>query len=1145
MSGVQLSDCYTARSGPALFNGMQALVRLLLEQARLDRDMGLNTRGLVSGYPGSPLGGLDLELGRAKPFLDEDGIVFQPGLNEELAATALWGSQHIGLYDDSVYDGVFGLWYGKGPGLDRSMDALRHANHGGVAPKGGMVIAVGDDPTGKSSTLAYQSDQTFQALGIPYFFPRRVEDIIPMGLKAFALSRHAGVCVGLKMVIDTADANVILETSALRPELVAPAAAADVHVGRHDHASLREARLHQLRLPAAQHWQRCNPVNHVMGDEPANKKLGIIAVGKAVIETLESFQILGLDAPHDHGIGLFSVAMPWPLDPGQIRGFAEGYDEILVIEEKRGLVEDQIAKILINTPDAPRLTGKTAPDGESLMPPFGELSVELITSALARRAAALGMTLAAGEAAPDLGNLPAIATRTPYYCAGCPHNSSTKLPGGEIAGMGIGCHSISGFLTPDQITNFTQMGGEGAFWIGRAPFSSRHHTLQNMGDGTYTHSGYLGVRAAVASGVNMTFKILYNDAVAMTGGQDAMGGSTPDAMARQMIAEGVKAVSVVGDDPDGTRSSGTWPEGTQFHHRRDLIQVQEDLSRVKGTTALLYVQTCAAELRRRRKRGKIADRTERLVINEAVCEGCGDCAVKSNCVAVKPVTHPEGIKRQVDQSVCNKDYSCNEGFCPSFVSVTPKGGVAEVTRPQLPATDDNGKTLPMPPAAKRGVSNIFIAGIGGTGVSTLSAVLVMAARLEGIHAQAMNLTGLSQKNGGVTSQVRMSPDVKLDERMVRLPPRSADVLIGCDAVVAANDLALRCLHADDSWAVVNARVDPVGVAGVGAGHVVDDSLLMARFSAVMNPQHIAQHNVSDLAERLLGSTTTANVMLLGMAIQMGLVPISIAAITEALTLNGVQVEQNLNALTWGRWLAHDSDLVLRLAGLASDQQQKLDAMPAPEAIDYFTARLTAYHDQSYADRYRHHMKTMGDGMTSLPPEDRDKLLRKAARAAYRVMAIKDEYEVARLMTAPEFKTGLKAQFGDGVALAYNLAPPMMGWLKNRNGTPRKFRFGGWMGSVFAVLAKMKFLRGTALDVFGYSAERKRELEFRDMSLEQMQRMATDGADADTCDAVLEAVLSVRGYGYVKDASMTAAMTALDELSAARSPRQLNDKKHAS
>lgn len=1131
MSAVRLSDCYTASSGPALINGTQALVRLLLEQARIDREQGLNTRGLVSGYPGSPLGGLDLELGRRKALLDQEGIVFQPGLNEELAATALWGSQHIGLYDNSDYDGVFGLWYGKGPGLDRAMDALRHANHGGVAPKGGMVIAVGDDPTGKSSTLAYQSDHGFISLGMPFFYPRRVQDIIPMGLKAFALSRHAGVCVGLKIVIDTADANVIIDTGDLRPDLTAPEAAKDVHVGTHDHAMIREQRLHQSRLPAVINWQAQNPVNKAMGDTPDDKKLGIVAVGKAAIEVRETLSLLGLEDYHHHGIGLFSVAMPWPLNPDHIMAFADGYDEVLVIEEKRSLVEDQIARMFVNHPNAPRLLGKTDDEGNALIPSFGELSPEIISSALVQRASALGLELAPGDAPPDLGNLPKVASRTPYYCAGCPHNSSTKLPDGSIVGMGIGCHSISGFLTPDQITNFTQMGGEGAFWIGRAPFSSHHHSLQNMGDGTYTHSGYLAVRASVGAGVNMTFKILYNDAVAMTGGQDAMGGSTPDAMARQLMAEGVKAVAVVSDDPEGAGAVGEWPDGVQFHHRRDVIQVQEDLSHVEGTTALLYIQTCAAELRRRRKRGKIPDRPERLVINEAVCEGCGDCGVKSNCVAVKPIVKPEGIKRQIDQSVCNKDYSCNEGFCPSFVSVKPSSAASTsdvIPWPDLP----QDLSLPKLPSAKGGISNIFIAGVGGTGVSTLSAVLVMAARLDGVFAHAMNQTGLSQKNGGVTSQVRMSQDQKLDEHMVRLPPRSADILLGCDAVVAANDLALRALHPEKSHAIINARIDPVGVAGVGTGHVVDDSLLLARFNAVMAGDNITHCNVADLSDRLLGNTTSANVMLLGMAIQKGFIPVSVEAMEQALTLNAVQVEQNIKAFTWGRWLAHDCDLVMQKAGLGADTSKlELDDMAYGDAVEYFADQLAEYHNDAYAKGYKTHMEAMANSITNsvMADDDREALLRKSARAAYRVMAIKDEYEVARLMTSDAFKASITAQFGTGAQLAYNLAPPMMGWLKNRNGTPKKIRFGRWMTGVFSVLAKMKALRGTWLDVFGYSAERREELAFRDDSLKRMIAAASSQHCNVVLGVVLDAILSVRGYGYVKKASMDAAKSTLDEI----------------
>ncbi len=1138
LSDVKLSDCYDKSEGPALFNGTQALVRLLIEQARLDREAGLDTRGLVSGYPGSPLGGLDLELGRSSRILDQEGIVFQPGLNEELAATALWGSQHIGLYDDANYDGVFGLWYGKGPGLDRAMDALRHANHGGVAPKGGLVIAVGDDPTGKSSTLAYQSDQGFQSLGMPYFYPRRVEDIIPMGLQAFALSRHAGVCVGLKIVIDTADANVVLDTGALRPTIISPSAAEHVHVNKHDHAMIREQTLYQQRHPAVKTWQRANAVNMEIGTSPAQKKLGIVAVGKAVIETLEALNILGFEHPADHGIGVFSVAMPYPLDSATMAAFAEGYDDILVVEEKRSVVEDQLARILINLPNIPRLMGKLDKDGEELIPQYGELSCETLTNAIGSCVSALGMGTPSGDHGPDLGNLPQVATRTPYYCAGCPHNSSTKLPDGAITGMGIGCHSISGFLTPDQITNFTQMGGEGAFWIGRAPFSEIDHTFQNMGDGTYAHSGYLAVRAAVASGVNMTFKILYNDAVAMTGGQDAMGGAAPDAIARQLHAEGLKAIAVVGDDPDGTKAVGDWPQMVQFHHRRDIVHVQEDLSAVKGISAILYVQTCAAELRRRRKRGKIPDRPERLFINEAICEGCGDCAVKSNCVAVKPIVHPEGVKRQVDQSICNKDYSCNEGFCPSFVSVMPDDAkdAPAVRWPDLPSD-----ALQAPKLSKKGISNIFMAGIGGTGVSTLSAVLVMAGRLDGVYAQAINQTGLSQKNGGVTSQVRMSPDIALNMRTVRLPARSADVLLGCDAVVAANDAALKTLDPDRSVAVVNARIDPVGVVGVGAGHVVDDSLLITRFNAVLKPENVTHHDISLLSERLMGSTMTANVMLIGVALQMGMIPVRPDALEAALRLNGVAIDANIKALNWGRWLAVDAERVLKIAGIINeDTAPKLDEIPAPDAVALFAQRLEAYQHKTYADRYRIHM---ADVMAALAHHhlDDDMLARKAARAAYRIMAIKDEYEVARLMTAPEFKDAMRSKFGRVKAVHYNVAPPMLGWIKNRNGRPKKFRVGAWLGGAFSILARMKSLRETPLDIFGLSAERRRERQFRDDKLHLMLSMARDSKafTVDGYDALLEAILSVRGYGYIKDASMDAANAIIDDLSGPTKPSPTN------
>jgi indolepyruvate ferredoxin oxidoreductase len=1139
ISDVKLSDCYEKSTGLAMFSGTQALVRLMIEQARLDREAGLKTGGLVSGYPGSPLGGLDFELIRIKHILDEEGIVFQPGLNEELAATALWGSQQIELYDHPSYDGVFGLWYGKGPGLDRSMDALRHANHGGVAPKGGLVIAVGDDPAGKSSTIAYQSDQSFQSLGMPYFYPRRVEDIIPMGLQAFALSRYAGVCVGLKIVTDTADANVVQDTAALRPNLITPDDAGQVHIGRHEHSLVREQTLFQVRLPAVKKWQQSNPVNHPIGKSPQQKRLGIVAVGKAAIETIEALHALGFDQPHRHGIGVFSVGLPYPLEEGAVLDFAQGYDEILVVEEKRALVEEQLAHILINVENSPHLLGKQDKNGNDLIPQYGELSPGVLTSAIGSCISDLGLGTMPGDQAPDLGNLPPVAPRTPYFCAGCPHNSSTKLPDGAVVGMGIGCHTMSAFVTPEAITNFCQMGGEGASWIGRAPFSELDHTFQNMGDGTYAHSGYLAVRAAIAAKVNMTFKILYNDAVAMTGGQTATGGSTPDGVARQLVAEGVKAVAVVGDDPKGTEAMGDWPKIVQFHHRRDIIQVQEDLSAVKGISAIVYVQTCAAELRRRRKRGKIPDRPEHLFINEAVCEGCGDCAAKSNCVAVKPVTKPDGIKRQIDQSICNKDYSCNEGFCPSFVSVRPsspaKSKTDDVARPDLPAA-----TLPKPPAAKTGISNIFLAGIGGTGVTTISAVLVMAGRLDGVYAQAINLTGLSQKNGAVTSEVRMSPDTPLDLRTVHLPARSANVLIGCDAVVSTSDAVLKTLDPEQSSAVINARLDPVGVFGVGAGHVVDDSLLMSRLNAVLNADKVAHYDISSIAERLMGSTVTANVMLIGAALQMGLIPVRPAALEGALRLNGVSVDDNLKAMQWGRWLVADADRVLKASGVtATVGGPKLDDMPASDAVSHFAENLIGYQNEVYAGRYRDYMADVLAALSDHHLKD-DMLARKAARAVYRLMSVKDEYEVGRLMTSDAFKEAIHQQFGTVKAIHYNVAPPFLSWVKNRNGIPKKIRLGGWLGIVFSILSKMKVLRGTPFDLFGLMAERRRERRFRDEKMALILQIARQdkGFSPDHFDALLEAILSVRGYGYVKEASMNSAETVIADLVAGKTNNQI-------
>ena len=1116
---VKLTDCYTLSEGKALMSGTEALVRLLLEQSRIDRSNGLSTKGLVSGYPGSPLGGLDIALGKAQAFLDEEEIYFQPAVNEELAATALWGSQHINLYDNPEIQGVFSMWYGKGPGLDRAMDALRHANQGGVAPHGGMVIAVGDDPTGKSSTLAYQSDQNFHSLGIPYFFPKNVSDIIPMGLEAFALSRYSGCCVGLKIVVDTADSNAVVDMSKLRPSLPILKPNSLVHVTKHDPASVRESKLHDLRLPAVQTWCE-NSKNVAQVYLPAKKgetRLGIIGVGKIANEVNEALASLLPDRDKKNTIAFTAINMPWPLPEKKISAMLSVVDEVLVIEEKRSFVEEQIAKICLKQDCHILLSGKTNPDGTNLLPSYGELSLENILNVIAARASHHSIVLNPIEKAPVVSSLSEIPIRQPYYCAGCPHNSSTKVSDGEIVGMGIGCHSISGFINPDTITNFTQMGGEGAFWIGRAPFSDRSHSFQNMGDGTYAHSGYLGVRAAVAAGVNITFKMLVNDAVAMTGGQSAQGGSTPLSMSEQLLAEGVEKVVIVSDQPDEIRLNGSWPASVDFFHRDKILRVQDDLSQIKGVTALLHVQTCATELRRRRKRKTIASRAERIYINAAVCEGCGDCAQSSNCVALKPKFDGEADKRVIDHTVCNDDYSCLDGFCPSFVAVVPKSGNyrQEIELPEC-------IKLPDPVIVDKEITNIYLAGIGGTGVSTLSAVLVMAARLDDICAQAVSQTGLSQKNGAVTSQIRITRSEDLSLRMSRIPDGEADLLLACDAVVGVADNSLKVLNKHKSQVIMNIDIDPVGVVGFGNGKTISEKTIFSRLNKFLDIKNCTTYNIQQISESLMGNKITANVMMLGIALQKGMIPISVRSVEKALILNGTSVKENLKAVQWGRWLAYDPQYVLNVSGFSknrfteySPEEAELDHL-----IPIFSEKLTSYQNKNYAESYQKIMDAFkaqfGDTTIS----------QKTAKALFRGMAIKDEYEVARLMLSTTFEESLISKFGTARPSGYYLAPPFLSFLKDGNGLPRKIRFGPWMRFIFLALTKLKGLRETSFDPFSYSQERKLEVKFKNLLISKLSDPKKLKESPETFEAQLDSALKVKGYGHIKRESIKAAILAL-------------------
>ena len=1119
---IKLDDCFTKNNDFALMNGVQALVRLLIEQAKIDKDNDLITKGYVSGYPGSPLGTLDLELGRARKHLDENNIIFQPAVNEELAATAAWGTQMLGLYDRPEIDGVFSMWYGKGPGLDRAMDALRHANMGGVASKGGMVLAVADDPIGKSSTLAYQSEQSLIAAGIPIFYPANVNEVVPMGLQAFALSRYAGICVALKITSDTADSNAVIDLSKLRPSFSNLEKPLNVHVNKHDPALDREAALIKRRIPAAKHFIKHQKINQTIFN-PKKKKLGIIAVGKATTETIDALFKIGINEPEKNSIGLFSCKVPWPLINEEIEKFAEKFEEILIIEEKASIVEEQVAHILFNSNSRPLLSGKLdAVTNDELIPKVSELSSDIISDCLLKKIKNNKNDYDLKKVKSDsLGNnLPAVVSRTPWYCAGCPHNSSTKTPDDEVVGIGIGCHSIGYFLHPEKLTNFSQMGGEGGHWIGRAPFSNQKHTFQNIGDGTYAHSGSLAIRAAVSANVNITFKILYNDAVAMTGGQKAIGGATPWEISRQLSAEGVKKIYVVSDEPEQFKDTRLFADKIGIFHRDELINIQKEVRNITGVTAIIYVQTCATELRRRRKRGFIQDREMKMYINPDVCEGCGDCAEKSNCVAVKPFDHFEGIKRQIDQSVCNKDYSCKKGFCPSFIGVTSnnKSEPSKTTFPELPKSFNKLKN-PQPNLNE--IQNVIMAGIGGTGISTVAAIIVMAARISKLYAQSMNFTGLAQKNGAVTSQIRIGREKSLYNRSARLPNETADLLLGCDAVVSVSPSITRTLNPDKTIAIVNGRVEPVGVAGVHIGTVVDDSLLKKHLENHLAVENLQFIDISKLAENLVGDTVYANIMMLGIAAQKNLIPIDINSIKKAIELNGVAIKQNLMAFNWGRLLSEHPQDVFNSAKIKkiTENEKNINIY-----VDRFYKTLEQFQDKKYADLFLSKVnkimnleKNMGDFKKDLP------LTRKIALSLFRIMRYKDEYEVARLHTSGEFAQNFLKQ-NQGEKLEFYLAPPLFSKKDPETGHLKKHRFGQWVFNIFKILSKFKFLRGSKFDVFGYTDERKRERQLVQKILYTVDQIYENLNENNHSQIIefLEIPLSIKGYGHVKEKSMDKA-----------------------
>jgi indolepyruvate ferredoxin oxidoreductase len=1137
---VSLEDKYTLASGRVFLNGTQALVRLAMIQRERDLAAGLNTAGFISGYRGSPLGGFDQALWKAKGYLKDHHIHFTPGVNEELAATAVWGSQQVGLFEGAKYDGVYAMWYGKGPGVDRSGDVFKHANAAGTAKNGGVLLLAGDDHACKSSTLPHQSEHAFDAAMIPVLYPTGVQEIIEMGLHGFAMSRYSGLYVAFKLISETVDSSASILVDAENPRIVLPQdfvlPPAGVNIRWPDAPMEQELRLQHDKIYAALAYARANRLNRITIDSP-HPRLGIIASGKSYLDVLQALEDLGIDGKHaaDIGIRLYKVGMPWPLEPNGLREFAQGLEEILVVEEKRQVIEYQMKEQLYNWRQdvRPRVIGKYDEQGEWdvhraewLLPAAGELTPAMIARVIAKRIGKFHTSpiiearlkfLETKEAA--LARPRAKIARIPYFCSGCPHNTSTRVPEGSKALAGIGCHYMAIWIRPEETMTFTQMGGEGAPWIGIQPFTETKHVFANLGDGTYYHSGLLAIRAAVGANVNITYKILYNDAVAMTGGQPVDGPLTVPMIARQVLAEGVKQVRVVSDDAEKYHGALALPEGVTADDRDDLDQVQREMREVPGVTVLVYDQTCAAEKRRRRKRGTFPDPQKRVVINELVCEGCGDCGVKSNCLSVVPVETEFGRKRAIDQSTCNKDYSCVKGFCPSFVTV--EGGKL---RKRKPTVQEVPMALPLPqlPALDRPYG-ILVTGVGGTGVVTIGAILGMAAHIEGKGVAVLDMAGLAQKGGSVYSHIRLAATPG-EIHAVRIAAGEARLVLGCDMIVAASDEAIAKMQSGSTRAVINGDVATTGGFTKDPDLQVPTGEMADVIREACGPGAADFIDATALATSLLGDSIATNLFMVGYAWQKGLIPIGAAAISQAIELNGAAVESNKKAFEWGRRAAVDRESVQRAATPpeARPESQRL-SRTLEESIARRRAFLVAYQNEAYARRYEAFVAKVRAAEQSRAPGSTE-LTAAVARYLFKLMAYKDEYEVARLYTDTDFLQRVAAQFEGDYQLNLHLAPPLWAKADPVTGEPRKRTFGPWMLGAMRVLARLKGLRGTALDVFGYNDERRMERQLIG-DYERVIDELLESLDAQRIALAAEIASIpelIRGYGPVKARHLKAA-----------------------
>ncbi|MCG3170920.1 MAG: hypothetical protein CALGDGBN_02491 [Pseudomonadales bacterium] len=1125
---VTLDDKYTLAGGRAYMSGIEALVRLLMLQRQRDRERGLNTAGFVSGYRGSPLGSFDLALWHAAAHLARHDVVFRPGVNEDLAMTAVRGTQEVTLFPGARVDGVFGMWYGKGPGLDRSMDVLKHANAVGTSRYGGVLAVVGDDHACKSSTLPHQCEHAFMGASAPVLNPANVQEILDLGLFGWELSRYCGCWVGFKVITENCDASASVDIDPGRVTVKVPEGFAlppdGVHARLRDRPLAQEERLNLYKIYAAREFARVNGINYVAIDSP-RPRLGIVTTGKAYLDVLQALEDLGIDRDHAAALGIrvFKVGMPWPLEPVATHAFAEGLEEILVVEEKRSVIEDQLTGQLYNWPveRRPRVIGEFDEHGHSLLPNLAELTPAMIARAIAGR---IGRYYRSEDMQRRLEFLErkerslaaprAIIERTPHFCSGCPHNTSTVVPAGSRAGGGIGCHYMVTWMDRDTET-FTHMGGEGATWIGQAPFTDTPHVFQNLGDGTYFHSGILAIRAAVAARVAITYKILYNDAVAMTGGQPIDGTLSVAQIVEQLQGEGVGRIALVSDDPHRYARDVRGFRALTIHHRDELDHVQRELREIPGVTAIVYDQTCAAEKRRRRRKGEYPDPDRRVFINELVCEGCGDCGLKSNCLSVLPKETVFGRKRVIDQSACNKDYSCLNGFCPSFVSV--HGG-----RLRRAAAVDAGAAfalLPEPaPAPLERPWNTVITGIGGTGVLTVSAILGMAAHLEGKGCTVLNLSGLAQKFGPVVSHVRIAQRQD-DIHAVRVAAGDADLLLGCDLVVSAADDPLAKVDIERTQAVINEFEAPTAAFTRDPDAVFPAEAMKRKIREEVGEAKTRFVDATAIATALLGDAIAANMFLLGYAFQCGLVPVSADAIARAIELNAVAVAFNLQAFLWGRRAAHDPTAVLALTG--DEARHGKGAESLDEAIATRAGFLTAYQDAAWAARYRDCVQRVRAAEVALAVDPALPLTAAVAHSLFRLMSYKDEYEVARLYTGAAFREALQQRFEGDYRIGVHLAPPLLARRDPHTGVPRKREFGPWVLRVFAALVPLRRLRGTRFDVFGYSAERREERRLI-ADYEMLVGRVLERLDRDHFDTAVELAAlpqSIRGFGHVKAASV--------------------------